>query len=73
MLNQLDNGALPGWAKTPAPQEAIKYYDLQPNAMMRDVILSIRADEAIHREVNHHFSDLKNDVDIENEEIQIKK
>ena len=41
--------------------------------MMRDVILSIRADEAIHREVNHHFSDLKNDIDIENEEIQIKK
>jgi hypothetical protein len=41
--------------------------------MMRDVILSIRADEAIHREVNHHFSDLPKNVSIEAEEIEIKK
>ena len=25
---------------------------------MRDLILMVRADEACHREVNHHFADL---------------
>jgi len=39
--------------------------------MLRDVILSIRADEAIHREVNHHFATLRPDQDIEHEEVFI--
>ncbi len=37
------------------------YYDLSKDSKLRDVILSIRADEAIHREVNHHFADLRPD------------
>ena len=37
---------------------------------MRDVILCIRADEAIHREVNHEFSTLPYDIGIdENQEV----
>ena len=38
--------------------EAIEYYALPEGAKMRDMILAIRADEACHREVNHHFSDV---------------
>jgi hypothetical protein len=41
-----------------APEEAVEYYALGEGAKMRDLILAIRADEACHREVNHHFSDV---------------
>lgn len=54
-----------------APPEAIEYYNLSEGALFRDVILSIRADEAIHREVNHHFADIPADHDIEQEEVEI--
>jgi len=47
------------------------YYNLPENATLREVILSIRADESIHREVNHHFADLKADEDIEHEEVHV--
>jgi len=40
------------------PLIAIEYWELDPvNSSMRDLILSIRADEAVHRSENHHFSD----------------
>lgn len=51
-LECIDNGKL----KTkPAPEIAKKYYHLADDATMRDVILHVRADEAMHRDVNHHF------------------
>ena len=31
------------------------------DAMMRDVLLAVRADEANHRDVNHTFSSMKQD------------
>lgn len=37
----------------PAPKFAIDYYNLSENALFRDVILSIRADESFHRDINH--------------------
>lgn len=39
-----------------APQIAIDYWQLDPAARLRDVILVIRADEAGHRDVNHDFA-----------------
>ncbi|KAI8812835.1 alternative oxidase [Cladochytrium replicatum] len=54
MLAQIDNGKLPNVA---APQIAIDYYNLSQQATLRDVVLAVRADEANHRDVNHHFSD----------------
>ena len=39
-----------------APQIAIDYWKLSPDARLRDVILVIRDDEAGHRDVNHDFS-----------------
>lgn len=40
---------------------------------MRDVILSVRADEAVHRSVNHHFSDIPDYYDIDHEELHVTK
>lgn len=39
-----------------APQIAINYWNLQQDARLREVILVVRADEAKHRDVNHHFA-----------------
>ncbi|MDP3609166.1 MAG: alternative oxidase [Methylophilus sp.] len=40
-----------------APQIAIDYWKLPPDATLRDVIIVVRADEANHRDVNHDFAD----------------
>ncbi|CAF3807581.1 unnamed protein product [Rotaria sordida] len=57
-IEELDAGRLPIWSKTPAPQVAKNYWKLSDNAMMRDVLLAIRADEATHRQVNHKLADV---------------
>ncbi|MBW8371571.1 MAG: alternative oxidase [Thiobacillus sp.] len=44
-------------ANVPAPRIAIDYWQLPSDARLRDVILSVRADEAHHRDVNHEFAD----------------
>lgn len=36
-----------------APKVAIKYWQLEKDATMLDVILAVRADESYHRDVNH--------------------
>lgn len=59
------------WSFLPASKMARDYYDLPDSARLREVILSIRADEAIHREVNHHFADLRQDQDMEHETVHI--
>jgi ubiquinol oxidase len=40
-----------------APQFAIDYWHLAPDARLRDVVIVVRLDEAGHRDVNHGFSD----------------
>ena len=49
ILTKLDEGKLPMWTHLPAPEIAVQYWKLGDGAMMRDVILAIRADEAHHR------------------------
>lgn len=51
-LRCIDNGQI---KNKPAPDIAKNYYHLDEEATMRDVILHIRADEAMHRDVNHHL------------------
>ena len=34
---------------------------------MRDLILSVRADESIHRDINHRFAELPKDANVERE------
>ena len=58
IISKMDEGKLPMWNKLPAPGIATKYWQLGDEAMMRDVILAIRADEAHHRVVNHTLGDL---------------
>jgi len=52
---------------------AKEYYNLPEDATFRDVILSIRADESIHREVNHYVTDQQVEEPVESEEIIIVK
>jgi ubiquinol oxidase len=40
-----------------APQLAIDYWHLAPDARLREVIIAVRADEAEHRDKNHGFAD----------------
>jgi ubiquinol oxidase len=53
-LAGVDNGT---YANVPAPAIAIEYWKLSSDARLRDVIMVVRADEAIHRDVNHQFAD----------------
>ncbi|XP_013378562.1 alternative oxidase, mitochondrial [Lingula anatina] len=55
-LRDIDAGCLTEWNIKPAPPIAIKYWNMSPNAVMRDVVLNLRADETTHREVNHSFA-----------------
>ncbi|BBK34113.1 alternative oxidase [Stella humosa] len=41
----------------PAPEIARRYWNLAPDATLRDVVVAVRADEAGHRDVNHAFAD----------------
>ncbi|MBX9675312.1 MAG: alternative oxidase [Methylotenera sp.] len=52
-LASVDSGK---YENVPAPQLAIDYWHLKPDATLRDVIIVVRADEAGHRDVNHDFA-----------------
>ena len=53
-LAGVDNGT---HANVPAPQIAIDYWKLAPDARLHDLIIAVRADEIRHREVNHELAD----------------
>lgn len=55
-INDIDAGKLPEWKNMRAPETAIKYWQLPEDAVMRDMLVAIRADEALHREVHHHLA-----------------
>lgn len=52
-LAEIDAGRL---ENVPAPQIAIDYWQLAPDARLRDVVIAVRADEAEHRDINHGFA-----------------
>ncbi|XP_038681607.1 ubiquinol oxidase, mitochondrial-like [Tripterygium wilfordii] len=54
-LKDIENGQI---ENVPAPAIAIDYWRLPKDAMLKDVITVIRADEAHHRDVNHFASDI---------------
>ena len=56
-LKEIDDGKIPN---VKAPQLAIDYWQLAPDATLRDVVIAVRADEAHHRDTNHQFA---NDYD----------
>jgi ubiquinol oxidase len=53
-LSEIDNG---NDENVPAPQVAIDYWSLPADARLRDVVVVVRAEEAMHRDVNHGFAD----------------
>jgi ubiquinol oxidase len=53
-LAEIDQGRVENVA---APAIAVGYWQLAPDARLRDVVLAVRADEAGHRDVNHRFAD----------------
>jgi len=65
-LAELERGRLPTWSD-PAfavPDVAVAYWDMAPGRRtMRDLLLYIRADEAVHRGVNHTFGNLVQEED----------
>ena len=40
----------------PAPQLAIEYYNLKPDATLFDMVIKVRMDERKHSEANHRFA-----------------
>jgi ubiquinol oxidase len=52
-LKDVDSGIIPN---VPAPEIAIDYWKLAPDARLRDVIIVVREDERHHRDVNHDFA-----------------
>ncbi|MBT3400105.1 MAG: oxidase [Rhodospirillaceae bacterium] len=61
-LGEIDAGRQPN---VPAPQLAIDYWKLGPDATLRDVVIVVRDDEAGHRDKNHAFADqLKRGADV---------
>lgn len=53
-LEEIDAGNV---ENIPAPQIAIDYYNLLPDARLRDVVIAVREDEQGHADVNHGMAD----------------
>jgi len=71
-IESYDAGRLPMWETTKCPDEGKDYYCFGENATMRDLLLSVRADEACHRSVNHHFSDIPSFYKVESDVIHFE-
>lgn len=52
-LHEVETGQM---ENIPAPQIAIDYWHLKPDARLSDLIVVVRADEAWHRDTNHKFA-----------------
>jgi len=56
-IKDLDAGKLKEWQNIKVPEPAIEYWGLEENASFRDVLACVRADEIMHREMNHYLAD----------------
>ena len=65
-LKEIDEGRS---KNVPAPEIAKRYWNLPGDAMLRDVVLVVRADEAHHRDVNHGFADELGGLPVEHANI----
>lgn len=63
-IQEIEDGKLPKWTTMPAPEIAVKYWNMpEGHHTMRDLLLYVRADEAKHREVNHTLGNLNQQTD----------
>ncbi|KAK4235127.1 alternative oxidase-domain-containing protein [Achaetomium macrosporum] len=61
LLKEIENGDLPKWSNPDfqIPEIAVTYWRMpEGKRTMKDLILYVRADEAVHRGVNHTLSNL---------------
>jgi len=65
-LKEIDEGRS---RNVPAPEIARTYWGLPADAMLRDVVLVVRADEAHHRDVNHGFANELGGLPVEQAKI----
>ncbi|KAI3658778.1 hypothetical protein MP638_002578 [Amoeboaphelidium occidentale] len=52
-INEIQEGNI---QNVPAPKMAIEYWNLKHDAKLLEVVYAVRADEAKHRDVNHHLA-----------------
>lgn len=62
-IEDLEQGRLPEFAETPAPDIALQYWNMKPGSTVKDLIYYVRADESKHREVNHTLGNLNQNID----------
>lgn len=75
LLNEIENGDLPKWSdpKFEIPEIASTYWRMpEGKRTMRDLVLYVRADEAVHRGVNHTLGNL-NQVEDPNPFVSVYK
>ncbi|PPR03758.1 hypothetical protein CVT26_005798 [Gymnopilus dilepis] len=63
-IADLEAGKIPEWTDLPAPDIAIDYWRLPPDAKLLDVIYAVRSDETTHRFVNHSLANLNPATDV---------
>lgn len=62
-IQNMEAGLYPEWSQVAAPDIARQYWNMGPNATLKDLLYYVRADEAKHREVNHTFGNLHQNAD----------
>ena len=65
-IDELERGLLPKWSdpKFQIPDLSVAYWKIpEGKRTMKDLLLYIRADEAVHRGVNHTLGNLKTNED----------
>lgn len=63
-IEDLEAGRIPEWTDEPAPEIAIDYWRLSPDAKLLDVLYAVRSDETTHRFVNHSLANLNPSTDV---------
>jgi len=63
-IADLEAGNIPEWSNLPAPEIAIDYWRLKPDAKLLDVLYAVRSDETTHRFVNHSLANLNPTTDV---------
>ncbi|KAJ7601061.1 AOX, alternative oxidase mitochondrial precursor [Mycena floridula] len=62
-IKEMEAGRIPEWDNLPAPEIAIDYWRMKPDAKLIDVIYAVRSDETTHRFVNHSLANLHGKTD----------
>jgi len=63
-IADLEAGRIPEWSDVPAPEIAVDYWRLRPDAKLLDVLYAVRSDETTHRFVNHSLANLNVSTDV---------